>query len=490
MGVVAVKENKSRITICAMIMGLLYVLPIILANRYYNDDVQQVLYLSPVWMKDGRPLLDLLLRLLCGANNYIFDLFPLTLFLAVFVMIFASIKWTEKFYECDDRIAIIVSVLPLTMGFLLSNLSYRFDCISYPISAAFLMIPFLTESTKTWKKIAINTICILISMCFYQGTVGMYIALVAIVMFIRCFREENMFEDVIMRAVSVITGAVIYKIAIAPIFVDKLGYRAEAGNLAPLSSMPSTMVSNIYGIAVYIWMYLKSLGARQVIMYAVILLLGAIATYTLLEGRSAGRRALAVILYCVLLPVVFVASVLPKSVLENLTVIPNHLPELISLMFVLSLSLVMISKKWPRIALVLGLFALLFRFSFSYAYGNILRQQKEYADFMAQSIAKDIEGLNDENIDKIIIDGEVPYSPVANSLFEMMPILKEMVPPALDKDGMLNGALINHYYPRLLDVTDIDDEARSFMKDSGNSIVSNLIYDLYLDKKRIYVRFK
>ncbi len=482
--------NRKKNLTGAIILGILYVLPIILANRYYHDDVPEVIFLSPVWMGDGRPLTDLVIRLLCGANNYIYDMFPLTIILTVVVIMFMSTKWAEVFYECDSPISIIVTFLPLSMGFFLSNLSYRFDCIGYAMSIAFLMLPFLIEYKVTGKKLILNTLCVLASMCFYQGTVGMYIGLVIIVIFIKCIRNEKPFEDVISQALSVITAAVLYKIVIASIFVDNKGWRSDAASFGSIRDIPSRVVSKIYDILMFIWLYLRSLGAREFALYLLILLLGAVATYLFLSGRSRITRILIVLFYCALIPLVFLASVLPVSILDYNSAAAQHLPQLMSLMFVISVNLVMISRKWPRLALVLGLLIVLFRFSFSYAYGNILRVQKEYADFTAQSIVRDIEELDNGSIEEIVIEGEMPYSPIAKNLFGPMPILREMIPAGIDNDGMLNGALINHYYPRMLDFIGKDQRAIRHESSSGTPVISNLVYDIYLEKTRVYVRFK
>ena len=264
------KQNERKIWIGALIMGLLYVLPIILANRFYYDDVPEVLYLSPVWFGDGRPLTDLLIRLLCGANNYIYDMFPLILMLAVAVIMLVSAAWTRKYYDADGYIGIIVTFLPLSMAFFLTNLSYRFDCIGFTMAIVFVIVPFLIDVNGKWKKLVLNIMCILVSMCFYQAVVGLYIGLTGIVVFLKCFKDGNPFEDVIMRAISTVTAALFYKFAIALLLVDNEGWRGNAQSFGPASSTPALMYSNISKIVMRIWMHLKGLGARQLLIYFII----------------------------------------------------------------------------------------------------------------------------------------------------------------------------------------------------------------------------
>ena len=50
-------DKKYGILFClSTLMYFLYVLPIILANRYYNDDLSRALYGLTGWNGDGRPI--------------------------------------------------------------------------------------------------------------------------------------------------------------------------------------------------------------------------------------------------------------------------------------------------------------------------------------------------------------------------------------------------------------------------------------------------
>lgn len=60
--------NKKYLTLYIelVIASVLYVIPVILADRYYNDDLSRALYGARGWQKDGRPLGDVLMILLTG----------------------------------------------------------------------------------------------------------------------------------------------------------------------------------------------------------------------------------------------------------------------------------------------------------------------------------------------------------------------------------------------------------------------------------------
>lgn len=63
--------NKKYLTLYIelVIASVLYVIPVILADRYYNDDLSRALYGARGWQKDGRPLGDVLMILLTGGGG-------------------------------------------------------------------------------------------------------------------------------------------------------------------------------------------------------------------------------------------------------------------------------------------------------------------------------------------------------------------------------------------------------------------------------------
>lgn len=56
--------------------GLLYVLPILLADRYYQDDLARSLYGATGWAGDGRPLTEWLMELLAGGVPPLWTFLP------------------------------------------------------------------------------------------------------------------------------------------------------------------------------------------------------------------------------------------------------------------------------------------------------------------------------------------------------------------------------------------------------------------------------
>ena len=69
-------EKKERSLFFAlMAMYGIYVLPVILANRLYQDDLSHSLYGVTGWYNDARPLSEKLIVWLCGGSP-LGDVFP------------------------------------------------------------------------------------------------------------------------------------------------------------------------------------------------------------------------------------------------------------------------------------------------------------------------------------------------------------------------------------------------------------------------------
>ena len=82
-------EKKERSLFFAlMAMYGIYVLPVILANRLYQDDLSHSLYGVTGWYNDARPLSEKLIVWLCGGSP-LGDVFPLPLLLSIPLLAFA-----------------------------------------------------------------------------------------------------------------------------------------------------------------------------------------------------------------------------------------------------------------------------------------------------------------------------------------------------------------------------------------------------------------
>ncbi len=481
------ESGKFKIYVWVWILCFLYVMPIIIANRYYFDDTQRVLYHDTGWVLDGRPLTEYITRLICGMRTGVYDVFPLPLLLAITIYTVVSVNWTYKKYEVDDLVGVFTSFLPFSTPFLLSNLSYRFDCFGMVASIVVLMIPFLIDDLTGWKRVTTGICMILLSMCFYQPTVGLYAGLAILVAIAGRIKHERYINDLLCDIVSFVVGTVLYKYVIASLLVDKTGWRAQANSLVTLQSMPSRVMINVREVVDLVIMYLKSAGMKQLMLYALIFFASIVAL--VIQMRKDGEVSwIDLSLFCVLPILAFVVSIMPMAVLSDSYAQSRRQTGLVIILFIICIQIAVIFKLWPRNALVLGAIVALFQFSFSYAYGNMLRTQKEYEQMVVWNINDDLNHAEDR-ICEMVIEGNMPYSPVVKSTADMLPILYDMIPAGVDNDGMLCGAIINHYSLTEIEIMDISQEDKEYMQDNDPNI-DNDVYALFFKGSKACLRFK
>ena len=122
-------------------LSLLYILPIVLINLYFKDDLGWSLRGSIGLKGDGRPLGEYLVLTLCGGEP-VTDTAPLPLVLAVLFLSYTLILYARTNLDFISNRYALLTVLLLILGnpFALECLSYRYGSMVMFVA---LGIPFL-----------------------------------------------------------------------------------------------------------------------------------------------------------------------------------------------------------------------------------------------------------------------------------------------------------------------------------------------------------
>jgi len=166
-----IKENKWFVFLLTLI-SVLYVLPIILANTYYIDDLNRTVY-GYNWDHDGRFVSSAIMQLLSFQREVVYSLYPYSIMLSAVVL---SLSGFILSYSLGVRKKITLfmgSLLLTTCPFLLEIVSYRFDCIPISLSILFITIPFLFYQKK-WSFLIVSFMCLFLSFGLYQTTTFSY----------------------------------------------------------------------------------------------------------------------------------------------------------------------------------------------------------------------------------------------------------------------------------------------------------------------------
>lgn len=245
--------------------GLIYVLPIVLADRYYQDDLARSLYGATGWAGDGRPLTEWLMQLLSGGQATIVDLYPLPLFLGIAVLAYAMTLYARQAFPDWKGSALLTVALGLVVAqpFAMANLSYRFDSLTMLLALALCFVLYALSSTLGGLKLALaGAVIAMLVMGLYQPASGMFLVLAGIWLVFwlldwlgstKPLREQlPAFWTEVWRLGGVGAGALFYLLAIAPRFVDSEGWRQEASQTVGGADALGKLVTNTLSAAYYI----------------------------------------------------------------------------------------------------------------------------------------------------------------------------------------------------------------------------------------------
>ena len=94
----------------------LVLVPILRANRYYNDDLKRALIGRTGWDSNGRPLTTLLMKLLQFYDHALIDISPLTQIGAVAILAWAGVLLAAELPGAADRRLVYLRVDPAPGG--------------------------------------------------------------------------------------------------------------------------------------------------------------------------------------------------------------------------------------------------------------------------------------------------------------------------------------------------------------------------------------
>lgn len=234
----------------SLALGGLYVLPIILANFYYVDDLARSVAGYARWSDNGRPLAEYIIKGMSFGGRVI-DLAPLPLILSVLVVVLSGYYYCFK-AGIEGRVTVaITSVSLLISPFYLQNISYRFDVFTMSLSVAACVLSaavLLNRSGYVW--FLLSGLLILASLSLYQSSANICIAMIglnALVSYRTTLFKSTVLESV-LYAITIVAALLFYKFCIASVFVSGVYSESHAESA-------SSMESVIKAINAYAWMF-------------------------------------------------------------------------------------------------------------------------------------------------------------------------------------------------------------------------------------------
>lgn len=480
-------------------LSLLYILPIVLINLYFKDDLGWSLRGSIGLKGDGRPLGEYLVLTLCGGEP-VTDTAPLPLVLAVLFLSYTLILYARTNLDFISNRYALLTVLLLILGnpFALECLSYRYGSMVMFVA---LGIPFLIFSIPdTVSKIKIFVYSSLLSMALmslYQAAIGMCLILFITNIFFMLFQERKVdYPHEGLRILGIGAGAVAYKLVIASHYINDSDWRYTASQTLELK--PESIIQ-IFQNILATCDYLTEFLSEAALWYQIVLALFIILTLTLSvvlycqKGGHKGWRRAVDIAFLLLSPAcVFISSFLPLMVLAQQTLKLRIFIALGGFLFYLGILLLHFTKRKPvfmRPLLLLLVLCSLYHYANIYSYGNAINNHAEYAKYIVYHVSHDLETINaDGDFSCFSFIGKMPVSQRTQMFCDKYPLTGALLPEYFTNDGWSGGAHVLHYLQDDLTLEQDTEEDRQ-IAGSAKPVMANSIYSCYTNADKIIVVF-
>lgn len=427
-------SHRNKLFAFLMGMSLLYVLPVILADRPYIDDLGRSVLGYTWWGLNGRPLSDMVMIAL-SMGSPILDLSPLPMLLGISVMSLALAAYMDK--AMHDRAAkekLLVCFCFLANPFLLECLSYKFDSLTMLLSAAILFVPFTIQARVSLAWI-VTVICLISSLSLYQASIGIFVILTFLECAFFVSSNKDIIKSALSRAIQFGLGYFLYTKIVLPLSSGG-NYVKNHSEFISLSN-PDELLQNIDGIANIVRSYLESLPKLVIYLYA--LMAVACLALMLIDAIRSKQTVKAIII----ISMPFAAalfSVLHILLLKDAVIAPR---VFISASAFLLMNAMIICKgisgfRFSYTLLVPFIFC---SFSLSYAYGNALKQQKMMDENLIASLSYDINNI-DKKPSNISFIGVAPSAPQRDLAIKRMPIIKYLTPIYMRGDWVWGAKLL------------------------------------------------
>lgn len=493
------KQDRTLFFVLTIMYGI-YVLPIILANRFYQDDLSRSLYGVTGWNNDARPLTERLMTWLCGSAP-LGDVFPLTLLLAILLLAYTVTLYAKRYlpFEKFPIPALGIGFLVIANPFFLSNLSYRFDSITMVLALCAAILPYVVPEKKAlWKIFVFSFLMCMVTYTTYQPAAGVYVSLWFLELFYMLFAFRIDLPRLFIRAAACACSVAVYKYAILNRYVrpSNGGWQPDAYRFAWRSGegLASGILQNLQSLFHCISLVLEGVPTPLLLLLAALLAAGMVcAGIALFQRKSPLYRRLFSLAYLILLPfLVILGAVGPLLVLtpSEFSISAHSLLCLCSAGLWAGIMLSFLPSAHRKLWVLLFLPCLLFGLTFSYTYGNAMTSQKQYEEYLTYSIAHDVETLNaNASYETLTISGRAPRSPETARLCEKYPILTNIVPAYLTNSSYIGGVQLLHYTQENFTFDGLSEEDQALIKNT-DPVLTNSVYSCYESRDKIIIYFK
>ena len=479
--------TPARLWLLCCAALLLHVVPLLMADMPFLDDLAREHLARNDWMDVGRPLMVVMFAAL-GFSPGAVNLYPLPLLLAVVVTGHALARLLRCWFEFPTFSSMLL-VLPLWFQpYFLQNLSYQYDGASMTLSLA-AAVWAITLGSQGLRGGLCGALLVAAGAALYQPSVNVFAGLCALEVMRRVIEGDR--GAVVCRLAAVRAGQCVLGVLLYYASCAWLVTSTRAGMLPLDGRWLAEVVARLRTTAEVVGLLITPGNAW---LFALVLLCAALAWLRELQRvwqRPAATGERLGLMAAWLMAVVLVVLCVPGFILL-LREFEQSVRVLMGLGVLLVLLNVLVHRalaSWPRLRLLALFVPLLFMLSFSFAYGRVLVLQKTLHQSIAQMLAHDLLSLG--AAEHCYVLGywlKRPWIPAAAGTLQAMPamarihaynylVLPEMLPrvgiddlhtfyqpPPLNRQQVLAASPTPQLSNRFYDIHRVGDDAYVLVK--------------------------
>lgn len=412
-------KNKTGLLLSVAI-SVLYVLPIILANTYYVDDMGRSIYGYSWTEADGRFLSSFIMRSLSLNPYIVVNLYPYYILISAAILALSGYLLSYLFKIEEGRTLKLTSLFLLVNPFFLSNLAFRYDCLPMTLSVFALILPFLfIEKSNVFSFMLL--ICSFLCFCLYQPSITSIYVIGSYYLFKYCQEDKLklLFLFFLKLIIIPIFGYLLWRLSVYAIGIDLWG-RGEL----------SFMESNFFKLLSQRWIsfvrLIKLLGLSYLIVVIPFLLLSVYAFIRCIQKLDLRR-----VIISVGILVFALFSTVAINFATNNAIMPRTQIAYGFAFFLLASMIVRLPKVLSKFRLVSFILIIFYSFLLSSLFGQTLKNQEDYNSFIVAQIAP---FLIKHNNPELHLVGSIGESPRNEMTMRFYPILRNITPIYKDKD--------------------------------------------------------
>lgn len=427
-------------------IAILYVLPIILANTYYLDDMGRAV-LGYSWGHDGRFIASQVAKLL-SLQDVAISLYPFSIIISAIIIFISGtiLAITLGLYTPSKRFhtSQLTCLVLLISPFLLENLAFRFDSLYMALSIFLAILPIYYYQHKFF--IVISSTCLFLIFGLYQISSMLYFSALLCLQISHSINNKKILWKVLFYSlISFFLAFTAYKI-----ILYYRGYTIDRANFLPFSINSMNIIIN--RLSDYINIYKTLFISSKYLAATAFLVIGAICGLSIklykIDSILAKLKQILVISLCVL--GVMICSVFPNIMLETTWLTARTFivfPIFIIILAIFIQPLFTHQKKPLKyIATIAYIILLSYSFVLSSIFGNILKNNDDYNNLLAIEITHKLTSVVPHEQIELAIAGSAPPAIRSLLLYNNYPIMHLLAPNHLSEGQYWGVKSLSTYY--------------------------------------------